>query len=69
MKVRTRKKAPEIVIRDRKPVAVILDIAEYQEILERLEDAEDLRMLQAMKKSPLHFRKLNEFLKEYNASV
>lgn len=69
MKVRTKKKPPEIVIRDSKPVAVILDIADYQEILERLEDAEDLRMLQEMRKKPLHFRKLNDFLKEYNASV
>jgi hypothetical protein len=69
MKVKTKRKPPEIVIRDSKPVAVILDIGEYQEILERLEDAEDLRTLQEMRKKPLHFRKLNEFLKEYNASV
>lgn len=69
MKVKTKKKPPGIVIRDSKPVAVILHIAEYQEILERLEDVEDLRMLQAMKKRPLHFRKLNEYLKEYNAVV
>jgi len=69
MKVRTKKKPPEIVIRDSKPVAVILDIDEYQEILERLEDAEDLMMLEEMRKKPLRFRKLSEFLKEYNASV
>jgi hypothetical protein len=69
MKVKTKRKPPEIVIRDSKPVAVILDIGEYQEILERLEDAEDLRTLQEMRKKPLHFRKLNEFLKEYSASV
>ena len=69
MKIKTKKKTPGIVIRDTKPVAVILDIDEYQEMLERLEDAEDLRLLQQMRRRPLHFRKLNEFLKEYNAVV
>ena len=58
-------KSQEIIVRDGKPVAVILDIDEYQEILERLEDAEDLRTLQEVRKQPLHFRKLDEFLKEY----
>lgn len=67
MKLKTKKKPPGIVISDSKPVAVILDIDDYQEILERLEDAEDLKMLQEMRKKPLHFRKLNEFLKECNA--
>lgn len=62
MKGKTKRKSPEIVIRDSKPVAVILDIGEYQEMLERLEDSEDLRMLQEMRAQPLQFRKLDEFL-------
>lgn len=41
MKARTL--YPGVIVRDGKPVAVILDIEEYREILERLEDAEDLR--------------------------
>jgi len=42
--MKANKKKPEIILRDGKPRAVILDIKEYQEMLERLEDAEDLRM-------------------------
>ena len=60
MSVKTKRKAPEIVVRDGKPAAVILDIDEYIEMLERLEDAEDLKMLQEMRKKPLRFRKLED---------
>ena len=42
------RKSPEIVLQDGKPTAVILDIDEYQEILERLEDTEDLKTLEEM---------------------
>ena len=64
MKTRKKKITPEIVFRQGKPTAVILDIEEYRELLERLEDAEDLKMLAAMRKKPLRFRKLADFLKE-----
>lgn len=67
MKGKTKRKSPEIVIRDSKPVAVILDIGEYQEMLERLEDSEDLKMLQEMRAKPLRFKKLDEFLKGYTS--
>lgn len=69
MKGKAKKKAPEIVLREGKPSAVILDIDEYREILERLEDLEDLNMLKEMRKRPLKFRKLEDFLKEYQLSV
>ena len=69
MRTKVKKKNPEIVLRDGKPTAIILDIGEYQELLERLEDAEDLKMLQRMRKKPLKFRKLEDFLKEYKPSV
>ncbi|MCI0560947.1 MAG: type II toxin-antitoxin system Phd/YefM family antitoxin [Nitrososphaera sp.] len=46
MKHRGRKNPPQIVLgEDGEPSAVILDIEEYRELLERLEDAEDLRTL------------------------
>ena len=61
--------APQMVYREGKPVAVILDIEVYQEMLERLEDAEDLRMLEEMRKKPLSFRGVDEFLAEYSPSV
>ena len=64
MRARKKKTEPEIVMRGGKPAAVILDIEEYRSLLERLEDAEDLRTLNAMRKRPLKFRKLEDFLKE-----
>jgi PHD/YefM family antitoxin component YafN of YafNO toxin-antitoxin module len=68
MKTKKKRSEPEIVMRRGKPAAVILDIEEYRALLERVEDAEDLKMLKAMRKKPLKFRKLEEFLKE-SASV
>ena len=69
MKGKARRKAPEIVLKEGKPSAVNLDIDEYRQMLERLEDLEDLNMLKEMRKRPLKFRKLEEFLKEYHPSV
>ena len=46
-----------------------MDIEEYQEILERLEDVKDLKILTEMREKPLKFRKLGDFLKEYNPIV
>jgi len=48
---------------------VILDIEAYQEMLERLEDVEDLKMLAEMRKKPLKFKKLEDFLGEYQPGV
>ena len=67
--MKTKKKSPEIIVRNGKPSAVILEIDEYQEMLERLEDAEDLRDLAEMRKRPLKFKKLEDFLKEYKPGV
>jgi PHD/YefM family antitoxin component YafN of YafNO toxin-antitoxin module len=64
MKTRRKKREPEIVVRAGKPTAVFLGIDEYRELLEKVEDAADLKMLKAMRKKPLKFRKLEEFLKE-----
>jgi PHD/YefM family antitoxin component YafN of YafNO toxin-antitoxin module len=61
--------SPEIVVRDGKPVAVILDIEEYRELLERLEDLEGLRALERLRREPQEFRRLDEFLAEYSPDV
>lgn len=63
--MKTKRKAPEIVLRDGKPAAVILDIEHYRELLERAEDAHDLRALESMRRRPLKFRRLDDFLKSY----
>jgi PHD/YefM family antitoxin component YafN of YafNO toxin-antitoxin module len=69
MKGKTKRKTPEIVLREGKPSAVILDIEDYRQMLERLEDIEDLNMLNEMRKKPLKFSRLEDFLKEYHPSV
>lgn len=66
---KTKKKKPEIVLRNGKPAAVILDISDYRRILERLEDAEDLKELETMRKRPLKFRGLDDFLKQEKIHV
>jgi PHD/YefM family antitoxin component YafN of YafNO toxin-antitoxin module len=69
MVTKARKKEPEIIIRGGKPAAVILDIEVYQEMLERLEDIEDLKTLAEMRRKPLRFKKLEDFLEEYKPVV
>lgn len=69
MRSKGKRKIPDLVLRDGKPAAVILDIDEYQELLERLEDAQDLKMLEGMRKRPLKFRSLEDFLKERQPGV
>lgn len=48
----------DIIFPDAKPPTVIIGVRDFGELLERAEDAADVRTLQAMKKKPLHFRKL-----------
>lgn len=60
--MKTRKRQPQIVLRNGKPAAVILGLDEYEELLERAEDAADLKTLRAMRKKPLRFRKLEDVL-------
>ena len=69
MRSKTKRKSPEVVFREGRPAAVILDIAEYKRMLERLEDMEDLKTLESMRKRPLKFRSLDDFMKEYHPSV
>jgi PHD/YefM family antitoxin component YafN of YafNO toxin-antitoxin module len=53
---------PEIVTKNGKPVSVILPIKRYQEIMERLEDAEDVAWLKKARRKKLHYRPLEEVL-------
>jgi PHD/YefM family antitoxin component YafN of YafNO toxin-antitoxin module len=63
------RKKIDFVYRQGRPVAVILDIKEYKEMLERLEDAADLRMLKAMRRKKLQFTRLEDFLREHKQGV
>jgi hypothetical protein len=53
---------PEIVIRKGKPVSVIIPIKEYEELLERAEDAEDRAWLKRARQKPLHYRPMEDYL-------
>ncbi len=60
---------PEIITR--KGQARLRDPADqaYQEMLERLEDAEDVAWLRKMRKKPLQYRPLSEYLADRKARV
>ena len=53
---------PEIITHKGKPVSVILPIKEYQELLERAEDAEDVAWLKRTRQKPLHYSPLEDYL-------
>ena len=49
MKSKVKGKVPEFILKGSKQTAVILDIDEYREMLEQLENIEGLKMLQEMR--------------------
>ena len=55
---------PEVVLRDGKPVSVIIRFKDYQELLERLEDAQDTEWLKKLRRKPRKYRPLEEYLAE-----
>lgn len=67
--MQAKRREPEIVLRDGKPAAVIIDIDEYREMLELLEDKEDLAALAELRAQPLSFRSLEAFLTETEPDV
>jgi PHD/YefM family antitoxin component YafN of YafNO toxin-antitoxin module len=57
---------PEIVTRKGKPVSVIIPIKDYEELLERAEDADDVASLKRARKRKLNYRSLEDYLAERN---
>lgn len=55
---------PKIVYDHGKPSLVILNINDYQNLLERAEDMEDLKEINRLQKQKLHFRPFDTFLNE-----
>jgi len=64
-----KRKEPDIILRDGKPSAVILDIDDYQELLERLDDLEDLKMLEKIRAKPQQFKRLEDVLADIRPGV
>lgn len=58
------KTKPQLVMKNGKPNAVIIDIQDYRKMLERLEDKEDLDDLVKIRMSTPSFRKFDDFLTE-----
>ena len=57
---------PEVVTRRGKPVSVIISIEDYEELLERVEDAADIAWLKRARRKPLRYRSLEDYLAERN---
>ncbi len=60
--MKTPTKNPKIIMRDGKPVDVILDIDIYEQILEQIESIEDLEYLEEIRQQPLEFCSLDDVL-------
>jgi len=57
---------PEIVTRNGKAISVIIPIKEYQELLERAEDTEDIAWLKRARRKKQQYRPLEEYLSQRN---
>ena len=57
---------PEIVTKNGKPVSVIIPIKDYEELLERAEDAGDIAWLKRARSKKRHYRPLEEYLVKRN---
>ena len=55
---------PEMIYKSGKPTAVILPLADYEELLERVEDAADLQYLRKVRSEGTKYRPFSEYLKE-----
>ena len=57
-------KEPEMIYKSGKPTAVILSLADYEELLERVEDAADLKRLHKTRLQGVSYRPFADYLKE-----
>lgn len=55
---------PKIIVKNGRPRSVVLDIKDYERLLELVADREDLMELKLIKKSKTYFRELNDYLKK-----
>lgn len=63
------KTRPQVIMKDGRPSAVIIDIKDYLKLLDRLEDKEDLADLEKIRKGSPRVRKFNEFLAEHDNAL
>jgi len=65
----SQRKSAQYIYEKEKPVAVIVDIKKYEDLLEKAEQAEDLKALRLIRKKPMHFRTFDSFLKDSRMNV
>ena len=56
---------PEIITRKGKPFSVIIPVKEDDEMLERMEEAEDVACLKTVRPRPLHYRPFADVLADH----
>lgn len=54
---------PDIILKNGKPKAVVLDIKEYERLLDAAEEKMDAIFLRRIKKSKTSFRSIDEYLR------
>jgi len=62
--MKARLAEPGIVTRKGKTVSVIIPIKDYEELLERAEDAKDVAWLRQQRRKPPQYRPLQDYLAE-----
>lgn len=58
------KAKPQVIMKDGRPSAVIIEINDYRELLEKLEDKEDLADLEKIRMGGMQVRKFKDYLAE-----
>ena len=67
--IRAKKRPLRLIVEDGKPSAVVVPIDEYQEMFECLKDAEDVPEIARLRKEPLTFQTLDEYLEDRASGV
>ena len=57
-------KEPEMIYKGGKPTAVILPLAQYEELLELAEDTADIAYLKKARQEGMSFRPFSEYVKD-----
>jgi PHD/YefM family antitoxin component YafN of YafNO toxin-antitoxin module len=55
---------PQVIMKDGRPSAVIIEINDYRKLLEKLEDKEDLADLEKIRMGAMQVRKFKDYLAE-----
>ena len=63
------KTRPQVIMKNGVPDAVIVDIADYRNLLQRLQDKEDIDDLEKIRRGSLRFRGFDDLIDEHNNAI